>query len=286
MAGGRGSRNRSRPRARAAAAASLPRGASGDRLELSRFAPSGRSLLIGLLILLAGLGLYAVARTTSAFAIDEISVQSAPPDVAADVRTALAPALGASLLRLDLGDLLRRAENVPMVASASFDRSFPHTLEITIVPEVPVAVLRQGSSSWLVASGGRVVAELERGVRPALPRVWLRRTVEVRVGESLQGVQRRAVTAVAPLVERPLPSRVTSVAVAPGQLNLALRSGIELRLGDTSDLAVKLEVARRVLPRLGDVGGYLDVSVPERPVAGDATLESQVEVEPFPSTVP
>ena len=50
-----------------------------------------------------------------------------------------------------------------MVAAASFDRSFPHTLEIAVVPEVPVAVLRQGSSSWLAAAGGRVVAELEQG---------------------------------------------------------------------------------------------------------------------------
>jgi cell division septal protein FtsQ len=190
------------------------------------------------------------------------------------------------LLRLELGDLLRRAENVPMVASASFDRSFPHTLEITVVPEVPVAVLRQGSSSWLVAAGGRVVAELERGVRPGLPRIWLRRTVDVRVGESLQGVQRRAVAAVAPLVERPLPSAVTSVEVGRDQLNLALRSGTEVRLGDTSDLAVKLEVARRVLPQLAGVRGYLDVSVPERPVAGDATLDSQVEVETSGSTSP
>jgi cell division protein FtsQ len=302
VAGGRGSRNRSRPRARAAAAASLPRkqspraralpghlrrdSAAGDRLELSRFAPSGRSLLIGLLILLAGLGLYAVARTTSAFAVDRVAVQGAPPDVAVDVRKALAPALGESLLRLELGDLLRRAENVPMVASASFDRTFPHTLEITVVPEVPVAVLRQGSSSWLVAAGGRVVAELERGVRPGLPRIWLRRTVDVRVGESLQGVQRRAVAAVAPLVERPLPSAVTSVEVGRDQLNLALRSGIEVRLGDTSDLAVKLEVARRVLPQLAGARGYLDVSVPERPVAGDTTLDSQVEVETSGSTAP
>jgi cell division septal protein FtsQ len=173
-----------------------------------------------------------------------------------------------------------------MVASASFDRSFPHTLEITVVPEVPVAVLRQGSSSWLVAAGGRVVAELERGVRPGLPRIWLRRTVDVRVGESLQGVQRRAVAAVAPLVERPLPSAVTSVEVGRDQLNLALRSGTEVRLGDTSDLAVKLEVARRVLPQLAGVRGYLDVSVPERPVAGDATLDSQVEVETSGSTSP
>jgi cell division protein FtsQ len=237
------------------------------------------------LILLAGLGLYAVARTTSAFAVDRVAVRGAPPDVAADVRTALRPALGESLLRLDLDELLRRAESVPMVASASFDRDFPHTLEITVVPEVAVAVLRQGSSSWLVAAGGRVLAELERGVKPGLPRIWLKRTVDVRVGEPLLGLQRRAVTAVAPLVERPLPSAVTSVAVGRDELSLSLRSGIELRLGDTTDLAVKLEVARRVLPQIGGLADYLDVSVPERPVAGES-LNSQVEVETPGSTSP
>jgi cell division protein FtsQ len=286
VAGGRGSRNGSRPRARAAdAVASFPRSALGDRLELSRFAPSGRSVGVALLIVLAGLGLYVVARTTSAFAVDQVAVQGAPPDVAADVRSALAPALGESLLRVDLQELLRRAQRVPMVGSASFDRDFPHTLEVTVVPEVPVAVLRQGSSSWLAASGGRVVAELDRGSRPALPRIWLKRDVDVRVGESLRGLQLYAVAAVAPLVERPLPAAVTSVAVDRDELNLLLRSGIELRLGDTIDLPVKLEVARSVLPQLADLHGYLDVSVPERPVAGDI-LNSQVEVETSGSTTP
>jgi cell division protein FtsQ len=286
VAGGRGSRNRSRPRARAVdAVASFPRSALGDRLALSRFAPSGRSLGVGLLILLTGIGLYAVARTTSAFAIDRVAVRGAPPDVAADVRRALAPALGESLLRVDLHDLLRRAQNVPMVATASFDRDFPHTLEITVVPELPVAVVRQGSSSWLAAAGGRVVAELDRRARPALPRIWLERTVDVGVGESLHGLQLRAVAAVAPLVKRPLPAAVTSVAVGPDQLNLSLRSGIELRLGDATDLPVKLQVARSVLPELHDLQGYLDVSVPERPVAGES-LNSQVEVEASASTSP
>ena len=253
----------------ASAVASFPRGAAGDRLELSRFVPSGRSLLTGVLLLLAGLGLYAAARTTSAFAVDRIAVHGAPPEVAAEVRQALAPALGESLLRLDLHELARRVERVPMVAGASFDRSFPHTLELAVVPEVPVAVLRQGSSSWLAAAGGRVVAELERGERPVLPRVWLKRDVDVRVGEALRGAERRAVVAVAPLVERPLPSRVTSVVAGREELTLRLRSGIELRLGDTSDLEVKLEVARRVLPQIAAAGAYLDVSVPERPVAGE-----------------
>ena len=286
MAGGRGSRNRSRPRARAASVAvSVPRRAAGNRPELLRFLPSGRSLVVGLLLLLTGLGLYAAARSTSAFAVDRIAVQGASPEVAADVRKALAPALGESLLGLDLSELTRRAEQVPMVAAASFDRGFPHTLEIAVVPEVPVAVLRQGSSSWLAAAGGRVVAELDKGERPGLPRVWLRRTVDVRVGESLRGPQRLAVAAVAPLVEDPLPAVVNSVQAGRDGLTLTLRSGIELRLGDAADLAVKLAVADQVLREHGDLHGYLDVSVPERPVAGES-LNSQVEVETASSRSP
>jgi len=229
--------------------------------------------------------LYAAARTTSAFAVDRVAVEGASPEVAAQARAALAPALGESLLRLDLVDLTRRAEAVPMVAAASFDRVFPHTLRLRVVPEVPVAVLRQGSASWLVASGGRVVAELDQGSRAGLPRVWLKRDVDVRLGELLGGLERRAVVAVAPLAERPLPSAVTSVVASRGELTLKLRSGIDVRLGDSTDLAVKLEVAHRALPQLDDVTGYLDVSVPERPVAG-TSLDSQVEVDTSSSTMP
>ncbi len=254
-------------------------------LELHRIAPSGRSLLLGFLILLTALGLYAAARGTSAFAVQQVAVGGAPPDVAIEVRQALAPALGQSLLGLDLAALEHRAEQVPMVAAASFDRGFPHTLRIAVVPEVPVAVLRQGSSSWLAADGGRVVADLEKGTRPALPRIWLKRDVDVRLGESLGGMQLRAVAAVAPLVSNPLPLGVTSAVATNGELRLVLLNGLELRLGDTRDLPVKLEVARRVIPQLAGGGGYLDVSVPDRPVAG-STLNSQVEVDTPPSTVP
>jgi cell division protein FtsQ len=258
---------------------------AGGRLELARIAPSGRSLLTGLLILLSAVGLYAAARTTSAFAVEQIAVEGAPPEVAAQVRKALAPAVGESLLGIDLAALAHRAESVPMVAGASFDRGFPHTLRIAVVPEVPVAVLRQGLSSWLVAAGGRVVAELGRGARPVLPRIWLKRDVDIRLGERVGGLQLQAVTAVAPLRSQPLPVAIGSVVATREELTLVLRTGLELRLGDGSDLPVKLEVARRVLPELAGARGYLDLSVPERPVAGES-LNSQVEVELTNSTVP
>ena len=238
-----------------------------------------------MLILLTALGLYAAARGTSAFAVQRLAVDGAAPEVAAEVQKQLAPAIGESLLGLDLGELENRAESVPMVATASFDRAFPHTLRIAIVPEVPVAVLRQGSSSWLAADGGRVVAELERGTRPGLPRIWLKRDVEVRLGEAVGGVQLRAIAAVAPLVSNPLPLDVASAVATREELKLVLRNGLELRLGDSRDLPVKLEVARRVIPQLAGAGGYLDVSVPDRPVAGE-TLNSQVEVESSTSTLP
>lgn len=273
------------PRGRALPGRLRKDSAAGGRLELARFAPSGRSLGTGLLILLAGLGLYAAARTTSAFAVDSIAVEGAPPEVAAQVRAALAPALGESLLGIDLTELAQRAGSVPMVARVSFDRAFPHTLRIGVVPEVPVAVLRQGSSSWLVAEGGRIVAELGRGTRPGLPRIWLQRSVEIRVGDRVNGPQLQAVSAVQPLRSRPLPIAVRSVVATRKELTLVLRTGLELRLGDGSELPVKLEVARQVLPQLAGAGGYLDLSVPERPVAGES-LNSKVEVETTASTLP
>lgn len=302
MAGGSKPRARSRPRSSAVSAVvplarkrsprdrALPGrlrrdSRAGGRLELARIAPSGRSLLTGLLILAAGVGLYAAARTTSAFAVERIAVDGASPEVAAEVRAALSPAVGESLLGIDLAALAQRAESVPTVAGATFDRGFPHTLRIVVAPELPVAVLRQGSSAWLVADRGRVVAELGRNVRPGLPRIWLKRDVDIRLGERVSGLQLRAVSTVAPLRAKPLPVAIASVIATREELTLVLRTGLELRLGDSSDLPVKLEVARRVLPRVAGSRGYLDLSVPERPVAGE-TLDSQVEVESMPSTSP
>jgi len=64
---------------------------------------------------------------------------------------------------------------------------------------------------------------------------------------------------------------------------LRLRSGLEVRLGDASQLPLKLAVTAHVLPLLVAGTTYLDVAVPDRPVAGQ-TLESQVEVKAQSST--
>lgn len=278
MAGRKPTRARARARPRAVALSAPPRVGPG-RADLARFAPSGPSLLTGILLLAAALGAYALARETSAFAVQSVAVEGAPAHVAADVRKALAGARGQSLLALDLPSLRRRVESVPTVASVRFDRAFPHTLTAVVVPERPVAVLRRGPDSWLVGASGRVLTELRKGDRAGLPRIWLSRKTEIEVGKPVAGDVRAAVYAVVPLIRRPLPRRVTAVRATEDELTLVLRSGLELRLGDRSDRALKLEIARRILAVAGSTSGYLDVSVPQRPVLG-STLDSQVEVEP------
>ena len=282
--GGRVERG-SRPRTRAASVVvPVPRRITGERLDLLRLVPSGRSLGLAALIVLGAALAWFGARETGVFAVRTIDVAGAPPGVAAEVRRALVQTRGASLLKVDLDASLSRVEAIPTVASARFDRAFPHTLRVVVVPERPVAVVRQGAGSHLISESGRVIAEVERRARPKLPRIWVKRDVEVRLGGVAEGDLRTAVAAVAPLARSRFPGRVASVTATPDTLTLRLRSGLEVRLGDPLEVALKLAVAAEVIPLLDPGTPYLDVAVPARPVAG--TLNSQVELESVASITP
>lgn len=272
---GPGPRNRRAP----ARAAVLP--FPGVRLGpgIRRLLPTRRSLATGLALLVAAGSAYAGARESSVFAVDAVRVEGAPPDVERQVRRALAPALGRSLLDLRFDDLRREVAAVPAVASVALDRAFPHTLRVSVVPEAPLAVARRGTKAWLVAASGRVVSELERGARPALPRIWLKRGARLVPGGRIAGRPARAVTALAAFEDAGLAARAAAARAGADEVTIVLRDGVELRLGDTAELGLKLAVAGRILPSVAPpLPGetvYLDVSVPERPVSGESQVEDR-----------
>jgi cell division protein FtsQ len=224
-----------------------------------------------------------LARETSLFAVQAIEVTGGGPMVERQVRKALDAHEGESLFALDLDAARTDVTALPTVAAVSFDRAYPHTLRVRIVRERPVAVVRQGAAAFVVSERGRVIARVERAAKPDLARIWVGKDVGLTPGGYVEGDLGTAVGAVAPLAGIQFPSRVVSVTTAEG-LILRLRSGLELRLGDTRHVDLKLAVAGRVLPLLPPGSGYLDVSVPDRPVAGAKTLDSQVEVEDPAST--
>jgi cell division protein FtsQ len=254
---------RRRPTARAAVLSSersLP--------ELRVLLPSGRSLLIGLALIALAVGAYVGARETSVFAVRTLEVRGATPAVRAQVQAALAPELGRSLLRVDESELDQRLATIAGIHSFRFDRAFPHTLKLVVRGERPVLVLRQGSAAYLVSGSGRVLKTLTHPRLSSLPRLYVPAEGQVAVGRQLPAEATVPAVAVAALLGAPLPGGVRFVENGGRGLLLVLGSGFEVRLGDAGDLRLKLAIARRILHMTGAAAGsgYLDVSVPERPV--------------------
>jgi cell division protein FtsQ len=271
-------RSTSRPRA-PSVVVPFPRTASAESVVLGRIVPSARSLLLWFGVLGGVLLALVVARETPLFGVRAIEVTGAPPGVQRQVERALQDRRGESLVGLDLDAAQTDIATLSTVAAVSFDRAYPHTLRVTVVPERPVAVVRQGAAAFVVSDRGRVIASVSRTKRPELARIWVARDVSLEPGAIVDGDLRIAVGAVAPLAGVRFPGRVVSVATEEEQLTLRLVSGLELRLGEPTHVDLKLAVAGRVLPLLPAGSGYLDLSVPDRPVAGPSTLDSQVEVE-------
>jgi cell division protein FtsQ len=250
---------------------SLPRrGAPGVVLQL---VPSGRSVAIGLALVLGAVGTYGLARGTSMFAVRTVEVQGASPAIAAQVRAALRSFKGTSLLRLSGASVLQRVGNLPTVFTATYDRDFPHRLRVRIVPEQPVAVLRRGVSSWLVSARGRVIAATDRRRFRRVPRIWLPAAAEIDVGSVLADTSGRVASRTLAVVSRAgLADRVAWARAQDGVLTIGLRTGLELRLGPPTDVSLKIAIAREIVPTVlrPSAGGptYLDLSVPGRPVAG------------------
>ena len=206
------------------------------------------------------------------FAIRTVEVRGAPPAVAAQARAALGSFEGTNLLGLDGSAVVRRLEDLPTVVSATYDRAFPNTLRVKIVAEQPVAVLRSGVSSWLISARARVIRVVDRSQYRTLPRIWVPPGVTADTGSFLDGDAGAAARALRAFVTSGFARRMTWARLHGGQLTLGMRSGLELRLGAPTDLALKIAVVRGIVRTLTlpAQGGptYLDVSLPERPVSG------------------
>jgi cell division septal protein FtsQ len=244
--------------------------------EIGRLAPSGRSILVGVALLLVAALAYAGARETSVFAVRTVEVRGGTPALRAQVRQALRVELGASLLRVSSDGIDEALAALPGVRSFTYDRAFPHMLRLVVRPEQPVLVLRRvpGTEAYLVSATGRVIRPLAHPRLSSLPRLWVTKDVHVTVGAKLSPVTAAAAQTLSALRGAPLPGGVHVVQVGASELTLVLASGFEVRLGDDGDLRLKLAVAQRILRATGAAtgpAGYLDVSVPVRPVLAAAS---------------
>jgi cell division protein FtsQ len=229
--------------------------------------PSGRSIALGAAAAIIAALAFAAARETSVFAVRTIEVRGVDPKLARRVDAALAPLQGVNLLKIRSDEVERLATSLPSVAGVTYDRAFPNTLRVAVRAEEPAAVVRHGAHAWLVSRRGRLMERIAQRTHRRLPRIWLAQALGVPVGATLtQGAGGEEVALVDASRGEALSGQVRSVRQIGGQWAYVLRGGVQIRVGDRSDLPLKLAIAAAILRRT-PIFGYLDVSVPQRPVA-------------------
>jgi cell division protein FtsQ len=218
---------------------------------------------IALLALYAGYMLW--FRNLSLFSVDEVTITGATtnePEIRAAVEEA---ARGMTTLHLKDGELRRAVAQFPTVASVGASTSFPHSMHVTITERLPVAFIKVGPTRTAVSADGYLLVGASFDPKH-LPRI-----------EGVTGRTPRldgdaaAEAAILGAIPAPLRDRVTGSSWddAQGGVVVGLDGGPDLRFGDGSGARDKWTAAVAVLSS-SEHGSpsYLDVSVPDRPVAG------------------
>jgi cell division protein FtsQ len=211
-----------------------------------------RRKLAAALLVAAGLfaGYLLWLRDSSLVAIDKVQVSGLTTRDAPKVREALeAAASDMTTLHVSRERLLEAAAAWPVVNDLRVTTDFPHGVRIEAIERRPVALVTSGGQQVPLSEDGTVI----RGLRGA---------------PKLPEVDRRLV-AVAGAAPGALLERVKSIRTSDRGLVAELGKGPDIVLGDQGRLRAKWAAAAAVLADKGSEGAeYIDVRLPERPVAG------------------
>jgi cell division protein FtsQ len=222
--------------------------------------------------LLAGLGLgvlvlaggFFALRDSSLFAVREVSVSGLNGSQADEVRVAITDAARTmTTLHVREGALRTAVEPYPVVRNVSAHADLFHRLHVTVHAYTPIGAVQLGGHLTAIASDGTVLdGAPTRGLAVVAGDASAAGTRITSVGPA----RMLSALGAAPPALR---SRATRVWNGPRGMAVQMRQGPRIDLGDTSRLAAKWLALAAVLEDGAAKGAsYIDVRVPDRPVAG------------------
>jgi cell division protein FtsQ len=255
---------------RAAAASALR---TVPRAALAIPAPVRRPLAIGLAALLVLWSLYTFWFKDSSFVrIDHVKITGLNTRDAHRIQAALTSAAhDMTTLHVRRDQLLAAVAGYTAVKDVVVTAHFPHSLTIKVVQERPVVMLQVDGGHMMLAADGSVL----RGLRSPYPLPAIRSRGGVPQSKLTDPLALREL-AVAAAAPRPLARKIAAVGMgATRGLVVKLRHGPQVVFGDDSQIDAKWAAAAAVLADSRAKGAtYIDVRLPQRPVAGGLAAES------------
>lgn len=229
-------------------------------------------------------GLYAWGSRSSTFAVDDVVISGVRRTSQTRALQLLEKRfLGRNLFRVRTDDVEQALSPLLFVSGVRIDRDFPSTLRVRVREHAPAAYVLAGDGWYLVSREGVVlgaVRDEDRSSKVALqkgPRDVVRRLPAVRAaadrlkrGTRVDDGDVEAALLVLRALSAETAAQVASVRTTAGGLRLRLRSAVTVDLGATTRLAAKATALAAVTSYYAEqqvAATYIDVSVPDRPVA-------------------
>jgi len=190
---------------------------------------------------------------SSVLATEKVSISGTKLLTVDAVRTAAAVPIGLPLVRQDTTAIANRVATLAPVDTVSVDRSWPHTVAITIVERKPLVAVKTGSGYLLVDHTGRAFETV-----PALPNGIVQANVDPANADLLDEAG-----AIALSVPAALRGQIATIdAAATDSFKVHLNSGLTIVWGSADESALKGQVSLLLLKKKPKA---LDVSAPHSP---------------------
>jgi cell division protein FtsQ len=219
-------------------------------------------ILVGVVVVLVALA-WGVS-VSPLLDVNQVRVRGLHRVTAAQIEDAAGIHTGDAMVWLDPGRAVSGIEALPFVHRATVTREWPGTVRVTVVERRPVAWLA-GPSGMVVVDGTGRVLEAVAAAPPGMPQLLGAKFVPPPGGtiSPIDGAR------VAGGLTGLLVVGTKSVTMTETGVTLQLANGPEIRMGDATQVGVKLRAALAVVAANdGTPTQYVDVSVPTNPVAG------------------
>jgi cell division protein FtsQ len=257
---------------------------TGVRAALTPSPRLRRSALVAVLLtaLIAGLYLFWL-RDSSLVAVDQVTVTGVTTRDGERLRSALAStARTMTTLHVDHERLEEAAAVFPIVRRIEVTTDFPHGMTVRVIEHRPVALLDAGGQTLPIAGDGTVLTGLP--TEADLPRIETSGQTPQRQLPPGAALDAAIVAGGAPPA---ITARIESIGREGGARGVVaqVKDGPEIVFGSPDRAAAKWAAAVRVLADDEASGAtYVDVRIPERPVAGGLPVETVAPVAPVGET--
>ena len=227
----------------------------------SRKATVAAAALLALVVLGA---MFLWLRDSSLVGVRQVDITGVSGSQADDIRGALTDAARDMTTLHVREDALRDAvQAYPVVRELHADADFPHRLRITVNSYDPIGAMELGGRSVAIARDGTVLDGTPTKGLTAIA------ATGSAAGTKITGTEATKLVRLLAAAPAPLRSRALRAYKGPNGLAVDLRDGPRLDFGDLTQLDAKWLAAAAVLADEDSRGAsYVDVRLPERPVAG------------------